>query len=363
MNTKNISSKEETKKIDTQNVYGSIEALPNQCLHAIKDASKVKIPKNYKDIDSVVMCGMGGSGLGARVINSLYSETLNVPLVLVNDYSLPGFVNKKTLLICSSYSGNTEETISCFKKGLAKGTKMLSIGTGGELIKLSQKNNIPFYKIDSKHNPSNQPRMAIGYSIIGLLCFVSKLNLIDFEKQKVLEIVGSMKEIQKKNNINVELKDNFAKKMAKQLFEKNICLLSSQHLVGAMHVFNNQLNENSKVLTADYAMPEFNHHLLEGLKHPRTNIKNAVFVLTKSKLFSKSIQKRMELTKNVIEKNHIDALDIKLSSASKLSQVFELIQFGAYVNYYLALLYNQDPAPIPWVDYFKKKLSQQPFVV
>ena len=174
-----LNSIEEIKKIDKQNVLGSIEALPNQCLHAWEDTSKVKIPENYKEVENLVMCGMGGSGLAGCIVESVFSGSLRIPIVRVNDYNLPGFANNKSLVVCSSYSGNTEEAISNANEAINRKAKWMAIGTGGELEKLARSNNVPFNKIEPQHNPSNQPRMAIGYSLTGQLSLVSKTGLID----------------------------------------------------------------------------------------------------------------------------------------------------------------------------------------
>ena len=170
-------------------------------------------------------------------------------------------------------------------------------------------------------------------------------------------MINAMKSIQEKCSVKVELEDNPAKKVAKKLFNKNIFLVSSHHLVGATHVFNNQLNENSKVFTADFQIPELNHHLMEGLKNPKSNKKNSLFIFIESSLYTEKIQRRFEVTKDVVAKNKVQHLSIYIESPTKLSQNFELIQYGAYVNFYLSMLYEINPAPIPWVDYFKKKLS------
>ena len=134
--------------------------------------------------------------------------------------------------------------------------------------------------------------------------------------------------------------------------------MASEHLTGAFHVVKNQMNENAKQLSHRHDVPELNHHLMEGLRFPESNKKDFVFWLVLSKLYSKRIQTRMVLTSDVINKNKIDAFEFNQVSSSKLSQVFEVIQFGALVNYYMTILNGINPAPIPWVDYFKKKLGQ-----
>ena len=158
------------------------------------------------------MCGMGGSGLGARIIDSVYSESLNMPLVRINDYHLPGFADEKTLLICSSYSGETEESIACFDEGIEKDCKLMAIAAGGSLIDQAKRHKVPFYQIDPKYNPSKQPRMAIGYSIIGQLLLASKAGLFKLEKEDVLTMIDSMKSVQNGCKVDIEIDKIPAKK-------------------------------------------------------------------------------------------------------------------------------------------------------
>lgn len=345
-----LDSREEIGKIDKQNVLGSVEALPQQCLHAWEEASKIEVPGNYCKVKAVVMCGMGGSGLGARVIESVYADEIKIPLVRINDYSLPKFVDQNTLVICSSYSGETEETIQNAKEAIAKKAKWMAIGAGNTLIKMARENNVPFYQINPKYNPSNQPRMAIGYSLIGQLVLAAKAGIIEFTKKDIDQIVSIMRSVIEKSDAG--------KKLANKMKDKIIIFISAGHLVGATHAVNNQLNENAKVFSADFPIPELNHHLMEGLAHPEKN-KSAIFAFfINSSLYPDRIKKRFGLTKEVTEKNNIETFEYKARGGTQISQVFEVIQFGAYANFFLAMLYGQNPAPVPWVDYFKTRLGQ-----
>lgn len=352
-----LDSREEIAKIDKQNVLGSVEALPDQCVHAWEEASKIEVPESYRDINKVVMCGMGGSGLGARVIESLYAGQIEIPLARVNDYHLPAWVDENTLVICSSYSGETEETIQNAKEAIDKKAKWMAIGTGNTLIEMAKERSVPFYQIDPKYNPSNQPRMAIGYSIAGQLILASKAGLIEFTKKDIDKIASSMRTVIEKIKVEV-MEKNEAKKLAYRLKDKIVAFISAGHLVGAAHVVNNQMNENAKVFSADYQIPELNHHLMESLSRPEVN-KTALFAFfVNSRLYPERISRRFELTKDIVEKHDVETFIYKPASDEKISQVFELIQFGTYVDFYLSILYRQNPAPIPWVDYFKERLGQ-----
>lgn len=357
-NMNNLNSREEIAKIDVSNVLGSVEELGKQCEHAWEEAGKVVVPDSYREVDNVVMCGMGGSGLGARVIDSVYSEQLRKPLIQIHEYHLPGFVNQKTLVICSSYSGETEETIANAEEAIARKAKWMAIGTGNTLIGLAKDHGVPFYQIVPKFNPSNQPRMAVGYSIVGQMALAAKAGVVELSDEQITEAVVAMDMVRDKSRVEIEIEKNPAKQMAMKMKDKVVVFAAAEHLVGAIHTVNNQQNENAKNFCVDVAVPELNHHLMEGLKHPLTNPKNLLFVFINSNLYPERIRQRMLLTKEVAEKNGIEAMILETAAAAKLSQAFELIQLGAYANFYLSILYGQNPAPIPWVDWFKERLGQ-----
>lgn len=356
--TSKLDSREQIAEIDRENVLGSVEELSKQCEDAWTQASKIEVPESYLDVQNIVMTGMGGSGLGARVIQSVYADEITVPLIRLHDYDLPSWTNERTLVICSSYSGTTEEIVNTARQAIDKRAKWMAIGTGNTLIDQAKEHDVPHYTIDPRHNPSNQPRMAIGYSVVGQLVLASKAGLFGLEHRDIENIVTTMKNVVENNTVEIPLENNPAKKLAKLLYKKNVFYVSARHLVGAMHTVSNQLNENAKVFSADYVIPELNHHLMEGLKHPETNPDNLFIVFAKSDLYPDRIKQRFDVTHDVVEKNKIQNYIINLASELKLTQAFELMQFGGYVNLYLSILYGQNPAPIPWVDYFKNKLGQ-----
>lgn len=349
---------EEIKKLDKENVYGSVDDLPKQCLHAWEDTQNIKVPESYSNINKIVMTGMGGSGLGARVIESVYANKLTIPLVRINDYDLPEWADEKTLVICSSFSGTTEETIENARQAQKKNTKWMAIGSGGELIDFAKKYSVPYYQIIPTYNPSKQPRMAIGYSIVGQLVLVSKAGIINFTKADVLSMTEAMDQIKSKVNISILAKDNLAKLSAQKIFQRKVVFMGARHTLAALHIVKNQMNENAKNFSAIFDVPELNHHLMEGLRFPQSNKQDLLCVFAESTLYPKRIQERIIITQDVINKNGISVDVWRTKAQNPLSQAFEIIQFGGFVNFYLTMLNGIDPAPIPWVDYFKIKLGQ-----
>ncbi len=355
---KNLDDIPAIKALDKENLYGSVIELGKQCTHAFSESAKIEVPEAYKTVRKVLMCGMGGSGLGARIIESTYAAQLAVPFIRLNDYDLPAWVDEDTLVICSSFSGTTEETVENARQAIAKKAKWLAIGSGGDLIDLAQKENVPYYKIIPTFNPSKQPRMAIGYGVIGQLQLAALAGLISLTQTDIDGLVNVMSSTLKNLSIEVPTSQNPAKQMAKKFFQKKVIYVAARHLVGATHAIKNQMNENSKNFSTIYEIPELNHHLLEGLTYPDANKTDLMVLLANSPKYSPRIKQRFTITQDVMQKNHLQTITWDASGTTLLEEAFALIQFGSMVNFYLAMLYDLDPSPIPWVDYFKTQLGQ-----
>jgi len=345
------------RELDTSNVAGSIEQLGKQCQHAWEESKNLQIPADYSEVDKVVVCGMGGSALPARIVEYLFADQLKVPVLVNNTYELPAYADKKSLVVLSSYSGTTEEVLACAQEAHKRGAKIVVIATGGSLVKMAQESGWPCLSIEPKYNPSNQPRMALGYAVISLLAILAKLGHLKALDEDISDVAEEIEKLNQKWGIEAPSESNFAKELAGQLLDKMPIVLGAEFLRGNIHAFANQLNENAKTFAVSFALPEANHHLMEGLVHPEAT-KELVFVLFKSNLYSERIQKRFEVTRDVILQNKIKVVEVSLSGKDQLLQSFEVLTLGGWVSFYLAILNGINPAPIPWVDYFKKELSK-----
>lgn len=339
-----LTNLQEIKALDPKNVYGSTELFTKQCQQILIDSQKLIFPKN--PIDHVIVCGMGGSAYGAYVAQSLFKEELKVPIYVNNDYHIPAFATNHSLIVLSSYSGNTEEVLVCANEATEKGYQITGVTTGGKLAEFLQEQNIPALIISPTHNPSGQPRLGTGYMVLGFLLLLEKLGLVSLPE--VSEAIGDVE----KNQENIK---SSAKEMAEKLVDAIPLIFSADILNGNAHIIRNQLNETAKVLAMFEDIPELNHHLLEGLTNPKGKKITAVFL--ESSFYSEIIKKRVDLTKDVVIKNNGEILSFNAVGSTKLAHVLSTLSFGGFLSLYLALLYDQDPSLIPWVDYFKKQLN------
>lgn len=354
----NIDDTAAIKALDSSNVLGSVGLLTAQFEAAWNAVKTLPIPQEYTGAQNIVVSGMGGSALGGRVIHALYAKELRAPIEVSTGYHVPGYVGKNSLVIVSSYSGNTEETLQSFHEARDRGAMIFGIADAGKLEELCREAQVPFYNIDPKENPSGQPRLAVGYSIGSILALLAKLHFVTLTDDDFSNALHATQSMIQEYMPDVPLSHNPAKKLATTLVNKIPILVASEHLIGAAHTTKNQLNESSKSFSALFDLPEMDHHLMEGLKNPEGAKKSLHFVLFASKLYSERVQKRYPITADVIGQNHVEVTTYELFSPTKLSQVIELLSLGSYVQMYLAALYGIDPAPIPWVNYFKEQMAK-----
>ncbi len=339
-------------------VLKSIDNLPQQLRQSFEEAQNVNFPKEYQKIENIVICGMGGSRFPAFIVRELFKKTIKVPIIINDDYLLPNFVNEKTLVILSSYSGTTEEVMANFSQAKEKKAKVTAISTGGEILKIVKENQLPAYLFDPIFNPSKQPRIGFGYNVGGILGFLMKLNLINQKKEEITQAIYTLNKLTQNLRIETPLKKNPAKDLAKKIFNRYPYYVVAEFLTGWGNALANQTNETAKTISNFRVIPELNHHLMEGLKHP-AEIKNLlIFIFFYSSFYSTPIQKRFKITQEVVEKNSIETLWINLEGKNPIEQVFYAMSLGSYLTMYLSALYQEDPTIIPFVDYFKKRLKE-----
>lgn len=345
-------------EIDKHNMLGSIEQLGSQVQQIWDIAKGLQFDPSYKDVTNVVVAGMGGSALGTHVIQTVFKEELAVPVTIVPDYDMPQFVNEHTLVIASSYSGTTEETIAATEDAIKKGAKITGITSGGRLAELLKEHNYPVLVFDPIYNPSNQPRMGLGYSIFGQIALFAQTGLLKVDESAYTKVLEAIAGAHLLSGVDISSDDNPAKLLAYEFTTRIPVITVAQHLEGVGHVFANQLNENSKTYSEFRVIPEINHHLMEGLQFPKQTDDALLFFIVHSNLYGENNKLRVNLTEQVLEKNTIEHRSLELKTATKLEQAFEMLTFGAYTSFYLSVLHGLDPAPIPWVDWFKSELKK-----
>ncbi|CAN5179131.1 bifunctional phosphoglucose/phosphomannose isomerase [soil metagenome] len=345
----NVNDREAIKKIDPRDTYGSTDMLVQQCKTAWFEVNALPIDFKAGNIKNIVFCGMGASIYGALVTKALLGASMPFPTEVISDYHLPAYVDQHTLVVLTSYSGTTEEVLSCADEAKAKNAKMLILTRGGPLAEFAKINSIPAYIFDGKLNPSSVPRLGNGYSILGLIGLLNKARIIDIEDKQIEEAITRLEEKLP------EIKGQALKEF--ETFENKIpVIITGEHLAGNGQIIRNQFNETSKTFSCLYLVPDLNHHLMEGLQFPTEH--NLHFLILNSPNFTPKIKQRMQLTMDVIKQNNHAVHEFMTSGQTIYDDFLEALAYGSYMTLFLAIRYDQDPAVNPWVDWFKNELKK-----
>ncbi len=354
----NLDDQQIYKKYDPQGMLAHIYNLPQMCRRAWRMAAEFKLPE-YKDIDKIVVAGMGGSAIGGDIAASLVADESKIPVLVHRGYDLPAFVDEKTLVVASSYSGMTEETLSAFRQALDTGANNLVITTGGELKTLAEENNIPVFCFDYVC----QPRAALPFSLLPLLNFLQRLGIIEAKDDDVAEAVAVLEKLSSEVNETVAIDTNKAKQLAQALHGKpheKMAVIYGAGITAAVAMrWKTQINENSKAWSFYEISPELNHNSIVGYSFPKIIPPNTSIVILKSKLQRDSIHRRFDIISQLLYKAKISYYQLEGWGRGALAQVMSLVLFGDYVSYYLAILNQIDPTPVEAIDFLKGELGKK----
>ena len=322
-----------------------IENFPGQLKEALEIAKTLTPVQVKSDFHEAVVAGMGGSGIGGQFVQSLIADECTVPLYVNKSYDLPAFVDENTLVIISSYSGNTEESISAFHSALTKKAKIVCLSSGGTLQVEAEKNNIPFVVVPPG---SQSPRACLGYSIVLQLAILHQHGII---RHALLEHFLIASDLIKYENEEIK---NKAKAIADQLLGKIPVIYATDVFEPAAVRLRQQLNENAKILCWHHTFPEMNHNELVGWvdKMPLA----VIFLRTKDDL--KKNVRRMDISKSVISSKTNTFIEIYAKGHSRAEKMVYFIHLADWISVYLASLRNVDATEINIINFLKSELEK-----
>jgi glucose/mannose-6-phosphate isomerase len=351
----NLDDLDRFKQLDTLDMLGEIDNLPNQLEFAYELGMRHELP-DWKDFRQVVIAGMGGSAIGADLLASYCGSLAPLPVSVHRDYGLPFYARgAETLVICSSHSGNTEETLDAFDAALQAGCRIIAVCTGGELAKRAKENNIPVWTFEH----TGQPRAAVGFSFGLLLAMFERLGFIPYQKDAVDNAVASMKRTQQHLKADVIAAKNPAKRYAGQLMGRWVTIMGSGLMSVVARRWKGQINEVAKAGANFEFLPEANHNTLAGTENPEETL-NAhtmtIFLCASSDHPRNHL--RSELTRKAYMLEGLNTDFIEARGDTPLAHMWTTILFGDYMAYYLAMGYGVDPTPIKSLVDFKKAMAE-----
>ena len=342
------------KKLDPAGMRERIRELPQQCLKAWQQALDFKVPSSYAKINKIVILGMGGSAIGGDLLSSLNAIDGKVPISVCRDYVLPKFIDAKTLIIASSYSGMTEETLSAFNQALATPAKKLVVTTGGKLKAIAEQNNFPVFTI----NYVSPPRAALAHSFFPLLGICQKLGIVSEKSKDVAEMAQVLQDLQPIIDEDCPLKRNPAKQLATKLHQHLAIIYGAGFLSPVALRWKTQINENSKAWAYHEILPELNHNAVVGYKFPAEQAQTLFVVFLRSPDLHPRTLLRYKFTGEMLNQAKVSHETIDARGKSALSHMMSLVFFGDWVSYYLALFNETDPSPVKIIDFLKKRLAE-----
>lgn len=344
--------------LDDQNLlsekdpFGALEVALNQYKQA-ELVSEVINPNSDATINKVVVTGMGGSALAALLIKSWQESKLNITFEIVRDYKLPNYVDDKTLVIASSYSGNTEETLSCLDEALKKGANIGCVSSGGKLVEIAKNNELPYVVLPS----GIQPRMGVIANLRAILAVLVSYGVVsqsDFDEVKNL---GPWLNIEsKKWGRDVSTSENQAKQLALLSAGKTAIFYSSTAMGGVAYKWKISWNENAKNVAFWNVLPEFNHNEFMGWTSHPVEKPYVVFDLRSSFDYPK-ITKRFEISDRLLSGKRPKANVIELQGESVIAQMLWASIFADFVSIYLAILNGVDPSKVELIEKLKQELA------
>jgi glucose/mannose-6-phosphate isomerase len=321
--------------------YQQIEyAWNNQFDCSSVDTNKIK---------NIIVTGLGGSAIGGELIQNFFREELKLPYAVNRNYELPVYVNNETLVIASSYSGNTEETISALNQAIEKKCQIVCISTGGKVEEISKKNNLPFARLQKGF----QPRYALWINFFTVLKTLHLLNLVPDQNDNAAKAIKLLKA---KGEEYSKLPENAASNYAEELLGFIPIIYSVTDYTSAVGTrFKGEFNENAKQHSFYGNLPELNHNEILGWESykPAMNLK-LINILDDE--YHPQVKKRIELTTQLIQKAGVDVINLKSPEAGAKLRLIDLIYLGDWISYYYALMRGFSPTSINSINYLKENL-------
>ena len=322
-----------------------INDFTNHLREAIEIANNTILTPYDKEIKNILICGLGGSGIGGTIVSDIISPKATIPIAATKDYSIPNFVDEDTLVIANSYSGNTEETLYALEKCQARGAEIAVITSAGKLKKIAEENN--YNKIII---PSDQPpRAMFGYAFTELFFMLSHYGIIDANFETDFKKAINLLDLEK-SDIQKQ-----AMELAKKMHKQTPVIYVANGFEGVAVRFRQQINENSKMLCWHHVVPEMNHNELLGW---RTNVDNLSVVYFRNKSDYERNQIRMDINKKVISKFTDNITEIWSKGDSLIENSLYHINLGDWVSWYLSEMNNVDAIEIDVINFLKGELAK-----
>lgn len=345
---------DDIRRIDQSGMAANIAAMGSHIREAVALTNKalegVSLPQNVKQI---IVAGMGGSAIGGDFVRSYLGSGLRVPLIVNRNYELPAYADAQTLVIASSYSGNTEETLAIFEEAARRKCSLVCVTTGGKLADRAKALGVPVLPL----REGLMPRAAFAYSFVPVLLLLERLGFTSGESQNLEAAASLFDTLAERYGISHLNESNPAFQLAGESLHRIPVIYSASDYEAVCLRWRGQIEENAKHLAFGNVLPEMNHNELEGWSHPVDVIEHlSVILLRATEDESSRMQLRFEALKDVLRGKQVPIAEVKAEGATRLERMLSLIAMADWTSLYLALFAGTDPTPIPTMDALKQRL-------
>jgi glucose/mannose-6-phosphate isomerase len=338
---------------DPEGMLAHIDGLPDQLVSAYRLGQDQPLPR-VSGLKAVLIAGMGGSAIGADLLSAYVSPLCPVPVIVHRDYDLPAWASgPQALVIASSHSGNTEETLSAFEQARASGCTLLAVSTGGKLAESARSAGVATWSFVHK----GQPRAAVGFSFGLLLAAFVRLGLIEEQDQLVSAAAAAMKRQQESIRAASPLERNPAKRLAGQLFGRWVSVFGAGYTAPVARRWKGQLSELAKAWGQFEALPEADHNTLAGLLNPEQELSRLMALFLRAPSDDPRNRLRADLTRQSFMQEGLNTDTVEANGEPPLAHIWTLLHMGDYSAYYLAMLYGIDPTPVAAIEAFKQEMK------
>ncbi len=340
---------------DRSNFLTFLKGFPDQISETRKMMKNVTVDVELSAFRNLIFAGMGGSAISGELFAAFAAEQLPIPMQVLRGYDIPGYVNESTLFIAISYSGNTEETLTATRQAMENGATVVGISSGGELETLCVQKGFPHIKIPAGY----PPRQALGYLFFSLYYLLDKIQGRIVKAREVTETERLLRELAARFNPEQNTGSNLANNIAQSIYHAFPVIYTAVPYLYPVPVrWRNQFNENAKTMAFSNVFPELNHNEIMGWEGMTELNKHLRIIILRSSDETPRMQKRIEISKEVIRKYNLPLGEIFAEGKSRLARMFSLIYVGDWASYHLAMLNEKDPIRIDSIDYLKQKLSE-----
>jgi len=339
------------QRADAGDMLGFVAGFSDQVTEGWRISRGLELP--WDAPRSVAILGMGGSAIGGDMVKAIWTDRLTVPVEIIRGYDLPAWVGTDTLVIASSKSGNTGETLSALETALSRRCPVVVISTGGALRNVAEAAGLPL----ATFPPQGSPRSAVGYSMAIVAGILEKAGVLDLDEAEIEAAVVAGAEMAARCEPGVPTAENPAKQLAWSLVDRYAIITASGFLAPVARRWKAQLNENSKATAAFEELPEATHNTVVGFEQPESLRDHLFVVFLKSELEHARNTLRAQLAGDLLETAQISHQFVEANGESKLGQALSAIVIGDYVSVYVAFMYAIDPSPIGVIDHIKEQLT------